>query len=313
VSGAAGPLIVTSLDDVRGCLPLPRAMDLVEDALRDRRSARIVPVTLALDDGAGFRVVAGATGGAAVVRFGAAGRFWATGATRPNTWAAVFDPGTGELLALLRFPFADLRVAATLGAAARTLTAGPVPVTMIGAGNYAFTVLETLHAGTGIASLTVVSRTRANAEALAARVSDALGVPAVTAPTVPDAVAAAAVIVVGTNSPEPVLQARWLRGDELVLSYGLPSELDRSVYLAADRFAANDVDLEPASGVGRPHPLAGPDGRLERRPEALGDLLTNGATGLVVVRDGGGGVGDAALAAGLLAEIEQRAAATTPR
>jgi ornithine cyclodeaminase/alanine dehydrogenase-like protein (mu-crystallin family) len=130
---------------------------------------------------------------------------------------------------------------------------------------------------------------------------------------VPDAVAAAAVIVVGTNSPEPVLQARWLRGDELVLSYGLPSELDRSVYLAADRFAANDVDLEPASGVGRPHPLAGPDGRLERRPEALGDLLTNGATGLVVVRDGGGGVGDAALAAGLLAEIEQRAAATTPR
>jgi ornithine cyclodeaminase/alanine dehydrogenase-like protein (mu-crystallin family) len=160
VSGAAGPLIVTSLDDVRGCLPLPRAMDLVEDALRDRRSARIVPVTLALDDGAGFRVVAGATGGAAVVRFGAAGRFWATGATRPNTWAAVFDPGTGELLALLRFPFADLRVAATLGAAARTLTAGPVPVTMIGAGNYAFTVLETLHAGTGIASLTVVSRTR---------------------------------------------------------------------------------------------------------------------------------------------------------
>jgi ornithine cyclodeaminase/alanine dehydrogenase-like protein (mu-crystallin family) len=306
------PLVVTSLDAVHDCLPLPRAMDLIEDALRDPGSARIVPVTLTLDDGAGFRVVAGATGGHAVVRFGAAGRFWATGATRPNTWAAVFDPATGELRAVLRFPFADLRVAATLGVAARALVDGPVPVTMIGSGKYAFGVVEAVHAGVGIEVLTVVSRTPANAAALAARASHALGVRAATAPTVPEAVRDAAVIVVGTDSQEPVLQARWLRGDEVVLSYGLATELDRSVYLAAGRFAANDVDLEHSAAVGRSHPLAGPDGLLERRPEGLGGLLSSDPAGeLVLVRDSGGGIGDAALAAGLLAELERRAAAST--
>lgn len=305
LSGFVVPRVLTSAKLAQECLPLDLAMDLIEAALSDPRAARIEPVTLNLDDGTAFRIVAGATGGSAVVRFGAAGRFWATGRAHLKSWAAVFDPEDGQLRALLRYPFTGTRVAATMGVAARGLVDGPAPVAMIGSGNYSFGTLEAVHAGLGISSLTVASRTPAHAEALAERVSGALAVPATTAPSAREAVAEAALVVVGTDSLEPVLHADWLRAEQVILSYGLPTELDRSVYLAADVFAASDTELEFASGFWR-HPLLDADERPERLPLGLGEVLKDGADGLVVVRDGGGGVGDAALAAGLAAEIERR-------
>lgn len=307
MSDAKQVRIVAPVEAAEECLPLSAAMDLVEASLLDPRAARIVPTTLALDDGTAFRIVAGAANGSAAIRFGAAGRFWATGKVHLKSWAAVFDPETGDLRALVRFPFTGTRVAATMGVAARRLVAGPAPVAMIGAGNYSFGVLEAVHLGVGIGSLTVASRTPSHAQALAARAAEAFGAPAAAVASVREALAGARVVVVGTDSPAPVIRAEWLDGDQLILSYGQPTELDGSVYLSADHLAASDVVLETASGSGMfRHPLLDDDDKPRRVVENLGALLPEAPAGLVVVRDGGGGVGDAALAAGLAAEAERK-------
>ncbi|MPZ15254.1 MAG: hypothetical protein GEU73_12665 [Chloroflexi bacterium] len=228
--------------------------------------------------------------------------------------ALLYDMSTSQLLAIVGYPFGNLRVGATMALAARYLSRPDARrIGLLGSGANAMEILRCLCAVRPIERVEVYSPTPEHRAALAQRASSALGVP-VTAHDGPDPVIQAAeILAVATNSATPVLTADDLRAGVHVTSMGLSTELDESVYLRADQFVAGSRDQEIVDATpghdAHQRPTSAPvyrllrDGRMQREQIIeLGALVKgdvaprNGPTDINVFRESRGGTGDVALA-----------------
>ncbi|RMD47843.1 MAG: ornithine cyclodeaminase [Alphaproteobacteria bacterium] len=123
----------------------------------------------------------------------------------------LFDDATGAPEALL-----DFRMVTRWKTAGDSLLAGlhlarpdSREVLILGAGTVAGSMIEAWHAGFPEARFTIWNRTRARAEALAARWSGRLEV--AVAEDLPEAVGRADIITAATMSTEPLIRGEWLR------------------------------------------------------------------------------------------------------
>jgi alanine dehydrogenase len=223
---------------------------------------------------------------------------------------SLYDTESGDLLAVLSYPWSILRVGATMALAARYLARPDCrSIGLLGSGRNALNILECLIAVRPIERVEVYSPTPEHRIAFAERATSALGIPVTPRDSAAEVIQSADIIVVGTNSRGPVLSASDLRPGVHVTSMGVSTELDASIYLHVDQFVVSSRSQEIAGAqrgnAGGQGPLAAllRDERLQRESIVeLGSIVKgevaprNGPTDRTLFRESQGGVGDLALA-----------------
>ena len=231
--------------------------------------------------------------------------------------ALLFEISSGDLIAVMGYPFSELRIGATVGLAIDRLSNPRAKsVALIGSGRLAMPILEPAVALRSVERVWVYSRNPNNRESFARGASEKLKVVvnAVTSPEI--AVNEADLVLVSTNSPVPALLGKWLRPGLSVFGVGRPNEFDDEVYLRANLISVTskihelgyyDTQLD--------QPLI----RLSRQSKVswndvveFGDIIAERAAtpdlskSIVVFRDSQGGYGDVALAAWAYEEARRR-------
>jgi ornithine cyclodeaminase/alanine dehydrogenase-like protein (mu-crystallin family) len=222
--------------------------------------------------------------------------------------ALLFELTSGNLLAVMGYPFSTLRISATIGLAIERLaTSQTRSIALIGSGRLAMPILEPAVALRRIERVFVYSRNPDHRAVFAEKASAALKVPVVAVASPQNAITESDIVLVSTNSPVPALLGKWLRPGLTVFGVGRPNEFDDEVYLRADLITVasktHELGYYDAS-------LDQPLIRLAREEQIswasvaeLGDLLAGkvpvplSATSRIVFRDSQGGYGDVALAA----------------
>lgn len=218
---------VLSDDDVARLDPA-HAVGWMLDALRMRAAGDLVsPVRLRAGLGRGDLVV---TPGQSPRWYGY--RSYDTEPTTDGQQVVVAHDARTGLVAAIHVGN-DLGAARTgaLGGAAAALL-GPstaCTVAVLGAGRQAWWQVWALSAVLDIGELRVVSRTHDSAERLAGRAIRELGLSAHAVPEPRDAVSAADVVVLATNSSAPVIDPAWLRSDVFVTTVG-PKQQGRAEF-----------------------------------------------------------------------------------
>ncbi len=281
-------------------LDLSQAMAVMEQTFREQAQGAVRQVPPLRFMNRGMRLVAG--GLEAQNRNGL--RVSVTGG---DSFALLFEISSGELLAVMGYPFSHLRISATVGLAIERLADPKAKrVALIGSGRLALPILEPVAALRTVEQIVVYSRSRENREAFAARAKEKLNVPIRAAALPEDAVREAHVVLVSTNASEPALHGKWLRPGQSIFGVGRPNEFDDEVYLAAHRICVTSKIHETGYYDTR---LDQPLLRLSRQKRLswddvieFGDVVAgktsvpDGAKSIVVFRDSQGGYGDLALA-----------------
>jgi alanine dehydrogenase len=313
--------LLLSQADVEGLLDLTQAMEATRQALREQAAGAVTaipPRHIAVPRGA-LRVVSGALiqSQRVGVRLGpAAGFVDQTGGDRMV--ALLYDSESGDLLSIMAYPFSRLRTGGTIGVATELLAREDArTVGMIGTGRNALSLLQAACHVRPVAQVLVHSRNAERREAFAARAQQALGVPVEATAEAAAAVRDAEIVYVATDALAPVLHADWLAPGAFVGSMGRPSEIDPSVYLAADRIVVGHRKHEEEYfDVGRyPHQLLKliEAGRLDwSAVHELSDILVGRAPGrtapnqLTLFKESQGGFGDVAFADWVYARARER-------
>lgn len=304
--------------EVARLLDFPQAVEVTMAALREqaRGEVRALPPSMLPVSRGALRMTSGALerSGVMGVRMSPTGQL-ASG----EDLASLYDTRTGRLLCLLPYPFGRLRVAATMALAVRLLASPAADsIGLVGTGRNAPDLLRGICADRKVSAVRVFSRDQRRREAFAADRAGELGIPVEPAPSAEAAVAGAGVVLVATSSRTPVLTRDWLSGPGvLVASMGRPGELDRSVYLDADRIVVGHKGHE-RGWFDRSHSTH----RLVELADAgeldwgsvveLCDVLVGNHTGptsgrgLTVFKESQGGYGDLALAAYVYQQARQQ-------
>jgi ornithine cyclodeaminase len=151
----------------------------------------------------------------------------------------LFDGVTGQTLAVMNAsPVTAIRTAAVTAVAARRLARDNARVlTIVGAGVQARAHLEALP---GFEEVRIVSRTSNHAAELAREFQAQALV------SVEEAVRDADVVVLTTNSPEPIVQLEWFKPGTHVTTVGMGQELDQATLregrLFVDRRESAEVE-----------------------------------------------------------------------
>ncbi|HZS00907.1 MAG TPA: NAD(P)-binding domain-containing protein [Chloroflexota bacterium] len=313
--------LLLSQADVEGLLDLPGAMEATRQALREQAAGAVTAVPprhIAVPRGA-LRVVSGALieSQRMGVRLGpAAGFVDATGGD--SMIALLWDSESGALLTVMAYPFSRLRTGGTIGVATELLArADSRTVGMIGTGRNALSLLQAACHVRPVERIRVHSRNAERREAFAARAQQALGVPVEATADAAAATREADIVYVATDALAPVLHADWLAPGAFVGSMGRPSEIDPSVYLAAQRIVVGHRKHEEEYfDVGRyPHQLLKliEAGQLAWSDvHELCDVLVGRAPGrtapdqLIIFKESQGGFGDIAFADLVYARARER-------
>ncbi|MGW0936962.1 ornithine cyclodeaminase family protein [Streptomyces sp. NPDC002666] len=268
------PPLVFDDDDVRDRLDAATAVRAVRSALLAHHAGTLyAPPRVRADLGQGGLVF---TAG----HLSAEGRF---GFRAYDTFAgaeqlvAVWDTDSRALRVLVHGSELGARRTGAIGAVAVDVAArpGPLRVGMIGTGVQAWTQLWALCAVRVIEDVAVTSRNAQHAEDFARRASQELGVAARVAPQVRDAVSGRDVVIVATNSSEPVLDAEWISAGTHVTTLGPKTPAHHEVpHALADRAHLVLTDSR-AQAINYPEPhLVDPDRMVE-----LGALLAGAVPG----------------------------------
>jgi len=237
--------------------------------------------------------------------------------TGGESLALLFEISSGDLLALMGYPFSNLRISATIGLAVDRL-AGPKAraVALIGSGRLAVPILEPALAVRSIEKVFVYSRSAENRESFARKASEKLKVNVVATASAEKAIDHADFVLVSTNSPAAALLGRWLRPELAVFGVGRPNEFDDEVYLRANLICVTSKTHELGyydTKLDQPLIRLSQQGRIAWDTVAeFGDILAGKTsppelvTSIVVFRDSQGGYGDLALAAWAYAEARRR-------
>lgn len=234
--------------DIRAHLTPRLAVDTMLAALADHgRGALTAPV----------RVTAGPmvfTAGATPTHHGY--RSYATdGGPAAEQVVVAHGAATGAVEAIAVGNLLGPRRTGALGGAAASLLAGPGPhtVAVIGSGVQARNQLWALGGALDIAEVRVHSPRESRRERLAEHARTVLGLPARACASAAEAVDAATVVVLATNSASPVIEAARLAPDVLVHTLGvaaggsseIPPELLAEAFVTADSPAQHLSEVDP--------------------------------------------------------------------
>jgi len=296
--------------EVSPLLDLKRAMAVLEQTFREQSDGKVKQVAPLRFMNRGMRMVVG--GLEAQNKNGL--RVSVTGG---EGLALLFEISSGDLLALMGYPFSNLRISATVGLAMERFTNPKAKtVAMIGSGRLALPILQPAVALRGIERISVYSRSVRNREVFAREASATLKVRAVTAESAEQAIEEADFVLVSTNSPEAALLGKWLRPGLAVFGIGRPNEFDDEVYLKAKLICVTSKTHELGyydSKLDQPLMRLSQRGRIPWDAVAeLGDIISekvalpDKANSVIVFRDSQGGYGDLALAAWAYEEARRR-------
>lgn len=246
------------------------------------RQVRMVVGGLPVDDRVGIRLSVGSGGGEAL---------------------ALLFSGSGEPLAIMGYPFSELRLAATMALAIdRLAPRGVHRVCLIGSGRLAPHALRGSLAVRSIESVAVCSPTPAHREAFAQQQSSELGITVQPLASPEEALDGAEMVLVSTNSPEATLRGAWLQSEQSVFGCGRPNEFDDDVYLCAGTIVVSSKLHEQGyydTKLDRPLIRLAESGTLDWNNVAeLGQVVAGQVQVRqpVVFRESQGGCSDAALA-----------------
>ena len=296
--------------EVADLLDLRQAMRVLEQTLREQSDGKVKQVAPLRFMSRGMRMVVG--GLEAQDKNGL--RVSVTGG---ESLALLFEISSGDLLALMGYPFSNLRISATVGLAIERFTNSKAKtVAMIGSGRLALPMLEPAVALRGIVRVLVYSRSAKNREAFARKASEKLKVRAVAATSAEQALDEADFVLVSTNSPAAALLGEWLRPGLAVFGIGRPNELDDEVYLRANLICVTSKTHELGyydTKLDQPLIRLSQQGRISWDSVVeLGSIIAGKvaaadiATSAIVFRDSQGGYGDLALAAWAYEEAKRR-------
>ena len=296
--------------EISELLGLRQAMRVLEQTFREQSDGKVKQVPPLRFMNRGMRLVVG--GLEAQNKNGL--RVSVTGG---EALALLFEISSGDLIAVMGYPFSELRIGATVGLAIDRLSNPRAKsVALIGSGRLAMPILEPAVAVRPVERVAVYSRNSDNRESFARKASEKLKV-AVSAVTSPEiAIKEADFALVSTNSPVAALSGKWLRPGISVFGVGRPNEFDDEVYWRANLISVTskvhelgyyDTQLD--------QPLI----RLSRQSKVswndvveFGDIIAERAAtpdlskSIVVFRDSQGGYGDVALAAWAYEEARRR-------
>ncbi len=154
--------------------------------------------------------------------------------TGGESLALLFEISSGDLLAIMGYPFSNLRISATVGLAIERLaTPKAKSIALIGGGRLAMPILEPAVTVRPIERVFVYSRHPESRESFARNASEKMKIPvrAVNAPE--QAVNEADLVLVSTNSPVAALLGQWLRPGLSVFGVGRPNEFDDAAKLTS--------------------------------------------------------------------------------
>ena len=296
--------------EVSGLLDLRQAMAVLEQTFREQSEGKVKQVAPLRFMNRGMRMVVG--GLEAQDKNGL--RVSVTGG---ESIALLFEMSSGDLLAVIGYPFSNLRISATVGLAiGRLSTPKAKSVALIGSGRLAMPILEPAVAVRSIAQVFVYSRNPENRESFAQRASEKLKLPIAAIASAQEAIDEAEIVLVSTNSPSAALLGQWLRPGLAVFGVGRPNEFDDAVYLRADLISVTSKTHELGyydEQLDQPLIRLAQQGRVSWDGVAeFGDLLAgkvlvpDASKSIIVFRDSQGGYGDLALAAWAYEEARSR-------
>lgn len=198
-------LWISELDVVQS-LTLPRAIDAIERALaREAVGAAktMVKTHVGWGDGHTLHAIGGVDGDLVGTKT------WAHTAGGAAPLLILWDSETGQRRAVIEaFALGQLRTAAMSGLATKLLADPATSVAaVIGTGKQALPQASALRTVLPLTTIWVFSPTPAHRKAMAARVQDEMGIEAIDASSVAEAVAGAGVITTSTRATEPFLRA----------------------------------------------------------------------------------------------------------
>jgi alanine dehydrogenase len=291
-------------------LDLHQAMRVLEQAFREQADGKVKQVPPLRLMNRGMRLVVG--GLEAQNKNG-----FRVSVTGGESVALLFEISSGDLLAVMGYPFSNLRISATVGLAIDRLSSPKAKsIALIGSGQLAMPILEPAVAVRSITHVFVYSRNPENRESFAQKASKKLKLPVAAAASPQQAIDEAEIVLVSTNSPVAVLLGQWLRTGLSVFGVGRPNEFDDAVYLRADLICVTSKAHELGYYDTK---LDQPMIRLAQQGKVSWDGVTefcdllNGrvalpdlARSIAVFRDSQGGYGDVALAVWVYEEARKR-------
>jgi ornithine cyclodeaminase/alanine dehydrogenase-like protein (mu-crystallin family) len=296
--------------EISELLGLRQAMRVLEQTFREQSDGKVKQVPPLRFMNRGMRLVVG--GLEAQNKNGL--RVSVTGG---EALALLFEISSGDLIAVMGYPFSELRIGATVGLAIDRLSNPRAKsVALIGSGRLAMPILEPAVAVRPVERVAVYSRNSDNRESFARKASEKLKV-AVTSVTSPEmAINEADLVLVSTNSAVAALSGKWLRPGISVFGVGRPNEFDDEVYLRANLISVTskihelgyyDTQLDqPLIRLSQQSKVSWHDvtefGDIIAKKAATPDLSKS----IVVFRDSQGGYGDLALAAWAYEEARRR-------
>jgi len=218
--------------------------------------------------------------------------------------------GRANLLAMMKLPYSNLRITASIAAGAKYLSRPDSrSVGLLGSGRLALVGLRGLCAVRPIKRVMVYSPTAEHRTRLAEEATGALGVPVTPVGSMDEAIDSVDIIAMSTSAYTPILTSEHLRPGLHVNGWGAPNEMDESIYLAADQVALYSRFLELEIHAPDPlrHQADGPlftlnaTGRMPDSVVELGAIVSGQVPARVslqtttVYRDARGGAGDAAI------------------
>jgi alanine dehydrogenase len=296
--------------EVADLINLRQAMDVLEQTFREQSEGKVKQVPPLRFMNRGMRMVVGGLGAQDKNGF----RVSVTGG---ESIALLFEISSGNLLAVMGYPFSNLRISATVGLAIDRLSNPKAKsIALIGSGRLAMPILEAAATVRSVTGVFVYSRNPENRKSFAQKAGEKLQLPVVSSASAQEAMDAAEIVLVSTNSPVAALLGRWLRPGLLVSGVGRPNEFDDEVYLRADLISVTS----------KAHELGYYDTKLDQPLIRLSeqkqlswnnvaefcDLLAGKITvpdttsSIIVFRDSQGGYGDLALAAWAYEEARKR-------
>lgn len=296
--------------EVADLLDLGQAMRVLEQTFREQAGGKVKQVPPLRFMNRGMRMVVG--GLEAQDKNGL--RVSVTGG---DGLALLFEISSGNLLALMGYPFSNLRISATVGLAIDRFTDPRAKtIAMVGSGRLALPVLEPAIAVRQIERVIVYSRNADNREAFARKASEKLKVDVMPVTSAEQAIDQADFVLVSTNSPTAALLGKWLRSGVAVFGVGRPNEFDDDVYLRANLICVTS----------KTHELGYYDTKLDQPLVRLSQqgtiawssvvefceivsrrvVVPEKSTSRIVFRDSQGGYGDLALAAWAYEEARRR-------
>src|SRR5918996_1169999 len=295
--------------EVADLLDLRQAMRVLDQTFREQAEGKVKQVPPLRFMNRGMRMVVGG--------LEAQNKNGLRVSTGGESIALLFEISSGDLLAVMGYPFSNLRISATVALAVEQLAHPKAKsVALIGTGRLAMSILEPAVTVRPVEQVMVYSRNSENRESFARKASERIEIPVTAVQSSQKAIEQAELVLVSTNSAEAALGGTWLRPGLSIFGIGRPNEFDDETYLRATMICVTSKTHELGyydTKLDQPLIRLSQQGRIAwDEVVELGDILSskatvpNRATSVIVFRDSQGGYGDVALAAWVFEEAKRR-------